>query len=497
MTSNPLHQLSPGQRVAWYRIRRGVSQEVLAGLVGRTADWLGKIENDRAPLDRLSVIRLLADALDVSVIDLIGDIEEGRNRDRRSLQVEAVRSVSLGVWIGSGSRDEEERASGVSHFIEHLLFKGSERYTAQEIAEIFDGLGGELNAATSREHTVVYARVPDEHLATAVDVMAEMVFAPSFADLDSEREVVLEEIAMYEDEPQDKVHDVLASAVFGDHPLGRPIIGRAEVISSVPVPTLAAYHDGRYVAANIGTTRHTNRRDGSVPLAREVVVAPSLGRGASVSYQARFNGLMDVIRSVHGGLGVQVAQDGTDLVFDVVEPADRSASATFSFGAKNLRRCRWNRGFPEVTHVVVAGQGEGTARNFRQRSDPTTANSWRMVSRIFKDQRHTDDATELDQAGDEELERARRHAILEAELIDTARLSYGTGYRLGDTVTVSPEPGVFFTDQITEVRIRADADSGDVTITPVIGWDTGPYATRRDRQIDDATRRIGNLERSL
>src|SRR5205085_5267038 len=104
-------------------------------------------------------------------------------------RVSTVRSVALGFWIGTGSRDEPDPKAGVTHFIEHLLFKGSRTYDAQQIAEIFDGLGGELNAATSREHTVVYARVPDHHLETALDVMADMVFAPRVADLDSEREV--------------------------------------------------------------------------------------------------------------------------------------------------------------------------------------------------------------------------------------------------------------------------------------------------------------------
>src|ERR671939_213153 len=95
-----------------------------------------------------------------------------------SERVSSVRSVALGFWIGAGSRDEREEHAGVSHFIEHLLFKGSRSYSAQEIAEVFDGLGGELNAATSREHTVVYARVPDAHLSTALDVIGDMVFAP-------------------------------------------------------------------------------------------------------------------------------------------------------------------------------------------------------------------------------------------------------------------------------------------------------------------------------
>ena len=102
-----------------------------------------------------------------------------------------VRSVAIGFWIGAGSRDEKADRAGVSHFIEHLLFKGTASYSAQQIAEIFDTLGGELNAATSREHTVVYARVPDDQLQTALDVMGEMVFAPGFVELDSEREVVL------------------------------------------------------------------------------------------------------------------------------------------------------------------------------------------------------------------------------------------------------------------------------------------------------------------
>jgi predicted Zn-dependent peptidase len=178
-----------------------------------------------------------------------------------SERVPGVRSVALGFWIGAGSRDEPDARAGVSHFIEHLLFKGSSRYSAQEIAEIFDELGGELNAATSRETTVVYARVPDDRLETAVDLMADMVFRPTFTDVDSEREVVLEEIAMVEDTPHDLVHDIAAEAVFGAHPLGRPVIGRAEVISSVSRRGLSAYHRRAYgseriVVAAAGNVRH-------------------------------------------------------------------------------------------------------------------------------------------------------------------------------------------------------------------------------------------------
>jgi predicted Zn-dependent peptidase len=175
--------------------------------------------------------------------------------------VRSVRSVALGFWIGTGSRDETDARAGVSHFIEHLLFKGTSAHSAQEIAEIFDGLGGELNAATSRETTVLYARAADDRLEHALDVLVPMVYAPSFTDVDSEREVVLEEIAMVDDNPQDLVHDVVAEAVFDGHPLGRPVIGRAEVISSVSRRALAAFHRSAYVSENIvvaaaGNLRH-------------------------------------------------------------------------------------------------------------------------------------------------------------------------------------------------------------------------------------------------
>jgi predicted Zn-dependent peptidase len=168
-----------------------------------------------------------------------------------SEKVPSVRSVSLGFWIGAGSRDERDDRAGVSHFIEHLLFKGSRAYDAQQIAEIFDAMGAELNAATSREHTVVYSRVPDRHVEKALEVMTDMVFAPAFAELDQEREVVLEEIAMYEDTPQELVHDLFSEAVFGAHALGRPVIGTAEVISTVSRRAVAAYHRTMYRGRNI------------------------------------------------------------------------------------------------------------------------------------------------------------------------------------------------------------------------------------------------------
>ena len=163
----------------------------------------------------------------------------------------SVRSIALGFWIRTGSRDEGHQQAGISHFLEHLLFKGTDRYSSREIDEAFDAMGAEVNAGTGKETTSVYSRFLDGHLERAFDVLQDMILRPAYPDIESERQVVIEEIAMYEDEPQDKVHDVLAEAIFGEHPLGRPIIGRADVISSVPVPDIAAWHDGRYVPGNI------------------------------------------------------------------------------------------------------------------------------------------------------------------------------------------------------------------------------------------------------
>ena len=165
--------------------------------------------------------------------------------------VPSVRSVALGLWVRTGSRDETPAQAGVSHFLEHLLFKGTKRYSAIEIAEVFDGLGAAVNAATGKESTNLYARFLDTHTDEAFDLLAEMLLGPTYPEIDSEREVVLEEIAMYEDEPQDKVHDVLDRAVFGGHPLGRRVLGEAEVISSIPIPDIDAYHRDHYTGANI------------------------------------------------------------------------------------------------------------------------------------------------------------------------------------------------------------------------------------------------------
>ncbi len=197
-------------------------------------------------------------------------------------EVPSVRSVALGLWVRTGSRNETAAQAGVSHFLEHLLFKGTARYSAIEISERFDGLGASINAATGKETTHLHARFLDEHTEAVFDLLAEMLLAPTYPDIDSERQVVLEEIAMYEDEPQDRVHDVLAEAVFGEHPLGRRVLGEAEVIASIPVPDIESYRQTHYTGAEIvvGAAGHLDHAR-IVELAERLVQPPAGANGAS------------------------------------------------------------------------------------------------------------------------------------------------------------------------------------------------------------------------
>jgi predicted Zn-dependent peptidase len=194
-------------------------------------------------------------------------------------EVPSVRSVALGLWVRTGSRNETPAQAGVSHFLEHLLFKGTERYSAIEISERFDGLGASVNAATGKETTHLHARFLDEHTDEVFELLAEMLLAPTYPDIDSERDVVLEEIAMYDDEPQDRVHDILADAVFGRHPLGRRVLGEAEVIASIPIPDISDYHQARYTGGNVvvGAAGHINHE--RVVALSERLVSPGASNG--------------------------------------------------------------------------------------------------------------------------------------------------------------------------------------------------------------------------
>lgn len=167
--------------------------------------------------------------------------------------IPTVRSVAIGVWIGTGSRNENQQNNGISHFLEHMFFKGTKTRSAKEIAESFDSIGGQVNAFTSKEYTCYYAKVLDTHSQFALDVLADMFFNSTFVEeeLNKERNVVLEEIKMYEDTPDDIVHDLLSRAVYEDHPLGYPILGTEETLNTFTGEKLNNYIHERYTPENV------------------------------------------------------------------------------------------------------------------------------------------------------------------------------------------------------------------------------------------------------
>ena len=160
----------------------------------------------------------------------------------------AVRSAAFGIWAGVGSRDEDLAHAGATHYLEHLLFKGTSRRTALDISAAMDAVGGELNAFTAKEYTCYYARVLDADLPLAIDVLADMVTSSLIEpkDVDAERGVILEEIAMNDDDPSDTVHEAFAAQLFGDTPMGRPILGSVDSINSITRVQIAEHYAARY-----------------------------------------------------------------------------------------------------------------------------------------------------------------------------------------------------------------------------------------------------------
>jgi len=215
-----------------------------------------------------------------------------------------VESVALGIWIGAGSRHEGHRLAGVSHFIEHLLFKGTRRRTARDISCAIEGRGGYINAFTQEECTCYYARVACEHLAQALDVLADMYARPLFAaaDIVKERGVIVDEIKMYRDQPQQVVQELMTDALWQEHPLGRPVVGTPETLAGITRAALARYKRRMYVPGNTvfafaGSLDHAaciravrrlagrwrgRRAPAWAPVGRSVAQAPLVLRGKEI-----------------------------------------------------------------------------------------------------------------------------------------------------------------------------------------------------------------------
>ena len=232
-------------------------------------------------------------------------------------QVPGVRSASVGIWVGVGSRDEKPAVAGAAHYLEHLLFKGTDKRTAVDIAEEIDAVGGELNAFTAKEHTCYYAHVLDENLPLAMDLVCDVVFDALLAesDVETERGVVLEEIAMRDDDPEDLLHDAFCTALLGDHPLGRPVLGTEQSITAMSRAALHGFYRRRYTLPSMVLAAAGNLTHAEVlRLARKYLkkrlggngspVAPRSGR-ARVPVTAKLVVHPDDTEQAHMMLGVR------------------------------------------------------------------------------------------------------------------------------------------------------------------------------------------------
>ena len=232
----------------------------------------------------------------------------------------AVRSVALGIWVGVGSRDEDIPHAGATHYLEHLLFKGTSTRTALEISAEMDAVGGEMNAFTAKEYTCYYARVLDVDLPLAIDVLSDMVTASLIEpkDVDAERNVVLEEIAMNEDDPADTVHEAFTGRLFGDTPLGRPILGTVDSINAITRDQIFEHYRARYTPPHLVVVAAGNLDHDAVVAAIATAFGPVLGDFAGTEPAAPrlrdAGGLWDGYGSAAGS--------GTTLISRPIEQAN-------------------------------------------------------------------------------------------------------------------------------------------------------------------------------
>jgi predicted Zn-dependent peptidase len=242
----------------------------------------------------------------------------------------AVRSVALGIWVGVGSRDEDVRHEGATHYLEHLLFKGTKRRTALDISAEMDAVGGEMNAFTTKEYTCYYARVLDADLPLATDILSDMVTSSLISpqDVDAERNVVLEEIAMNDDDPTDTVHEAFTAQLFGDTPLGRPVLGTVESINAITRDQIFEHYRARYspdhlVVAAAGSLDHDDlvarvadafaRHDVSIRAARQeargddaqLIIVSHQARDAALAATVSELESLDAVRAVASVMRVE------------------------------------------------------------------------------------------------------------------------------------------------------------------------------------------------
>jgi predicted Zn-dependent peptidase len=236
--------------------------------------------------------------------------------------VPGVRSVALGIWIGTGSRNESPEEAGISHLIEHMLFKGTARRTARQIAEAIESVGGQMNAFTSKEYTCFYVRLVDEHLPIAIDVLTDMFFSSLFKDEDIEREkkVVQEEIRMYEDTPDEIIHDLFAQTIWSGHPLGRPVIGTMDSIAGISREAVLAYYRKHYCPGNLvlamaGSLTHEAAVSVLRPLFEGAVAGSPDIPGRSPEAQAAVTSIARPLEQVHFCMGVPGPSEHDERIY--------------------------------------------------------------------------------------------------------------------------------------------------------------------------------------
>ncbi|MBS4189281.1 insulinase family protein [Bacillus sp. FJAT-49705] len=238
--------------------------------------------------------------------------------------IPTVRSVAIGVWIGTGSRDENLKNNGISHFLEHMFFKGTKTRTAREIAESFDSIGGQVNAFTSKEYTCYYAKVLDTHADFALEVLADMFFNSTFVkeELNKEKNVVFEEIKMYEDTPDDIVHDLLSKAVYENHPLGYPILGTEETLDTFNGDKLKEYVHNMYTPDKVVVSIAGNISDSFIREVDKYFGSYEGGKHENVAQNPTFHANRIVRKKeteqAHLCIGFEGLQVGHDNMYNLI-----------------------------------------------------------------------------------------------------------------------------------------------------------------------------------
>jgi predicted Zn-dependent peptidase len=247
-------------------------------------------------------------------------------------EVSSVRSAAVGIWVNVGSRDEAPAVAGASHFLEHLLFKGTQRRNALEISSAIESVGGEMNAFTSKEYTCFYARVIDSDLPMAVDVISDLITSSivTAEDVDAERKVVLEEIAMRDDDPSDLVHDLYAETYYGDTPLGRPILGTIDSINEMSRNSVFNYYKKRYLPQDLVIAVAGNIKHKRVVAMVEEALSRDNFLDVSGTPQIRAN--TPIKRSKQGRVGIIYRKSEQAHMFYGMEGVTRNDDRRFTMG---------------------------------------------------------------------------------------------------------------------------------------------------------------------